>query len=63
MASTTYSIRLVSSDIIIELDGETLYGHRFILTARSAKWDSSQLANISTLNLSGNNEHHVLSHD
>ena len=42
-----------SSDISIKLDGETLYGHRFILAARSLKWDSQQLGDTKELDLSG----------
>ena len=41
------------SDISIKLDGETLYGHRFILAARSRKWDSQQLDDAAELDLSG----------
>ncbi|CAF3851561.1 unnamed protein product, partial [Rotaria sp. Silwood2] len=40
------------SDISIKLDGETLYGHRFILAARSLKWDSQELDDITELDLS-----------
>lgn len=42
------------SDISVKLDGETLFGHRFILAARSIKWDPQQLGNDSVLDLSGN---------
>jgi hypothetical protein len=42
-----------SSDISIKLDGETLYGHRFVLAARSLKWDSQQLGDTTELDLSG----------
>lgn len=42
-----------SSDISIKLDGETLYGHRFILAARTLKWDTQQLADMTELDLSG----------
>jgi hypothetical protein len=41
------------SDISIKLDGETLYGHRFILAARSLKWESQQLGDTTELDLSG----------
>ena len=41
------------SDISIKLDGETLYGHRFVLAARSLKWDSQQLGDTTELDLSG----------
>lgn len=41
------------SDIAIKLDGETLFGHRFILSARSLKWDPQQLGDTSDLDLSG----------
>lgn len=44
------------SDIAIKLDGETLHGHRFILAARSVKWDPQQLGDASDLNLSGKRE-------
>ena len=48
-----YRWRALSSDIAIQLDGETLHGHRFILAARSPKWDSAHLAEVKTLDLSG----------
>ena len=41
------------SDITIKLDGETLFGHRFILAARSVKWDPQQLGDAPDLDLSG----------
>lgn len=41
------------SDISIKLDGETLYGHRFILAARSLKWSSHELDGKNELDLSG----------
>jgi hypothetical protein len=41
------------SDIPIKLDGETLYGHRFILAARSLKWDPQLLGDAADLDLSG----------
>ncbi|CAF4446146.1 unnamed protein product, partial [Adineta steineri] len=44
--------RELYSDISIKLDGETLYGHRFILAARSHKWDSQQLDDATELDLS-----------
>ncbi|UJR28238.1 hypothetical protein I4U23_009488 [Adineta vaga] len=44
--------RPLYSDITIKLDGETLYGHRFILAARSLKWDPQQLGDEPDLNLS-----------
>ncbi|UJR21238.1 hypothetical protein I4U23_024333 [Adineta vaga] len=44
--------RELYSDISIKLDGETLYGHRFILAARSRKWDSQQLDDAAELDLS-----------
>lgn len=44
---------LLFSDISIQLDGETLFGHRFILAARSQKWDTASLAGTTTLDLSG----------
>ncbi|CAF1118017.1 unnamed protein product [Rotaria sordida] len=44
--------RELYSDISIKLDGETLYGHRFILAARSLKWDSQELDDITELDLS-----------
>lgn len=37
----------------MKLDGETLFGHRFILAARSVKWDPQQLGDASELDLSG----------
>jgi hypothetical protein len=45
----------VISDISVKLDGETLYGHRFILAARSVKWDPQQLGDTADLDLSGKN--------
>lgn len=45
--------RELYSDITIKLDGETLFGHRFILSARSLKWDPQQLGDASDLDLSG----------
>jgi hypothetical protein len=44
---------LTSSDICVKLDGETLFGHRFVLAARSIKWDSQQLGDATELDLSG----------
>ncbi|CAF3398603.1 unnamed protein product [Rotaria sp. Silwood1] len=44
--------RELYSDITIKLDGETLCGHRFILAARSLKWDPQQLGDASELDLS-----------
>lgn len=41
------------SDITIKLDGETLHGHRFILAARSIKWEPQQLGDATELNISG----------
>lgn len=50
-----FSFTISSSDIAVKLDGETLYGHRFILAARSTKWDPQQLGDASVLDLSGKN--------
>ncbi|CAF0740586.1 unnamed protein product [Adineta steineri] len=44
--------RELYSDITIKLDGETLYGHRFILAARSLKWEPQELGDAPDLNLS-----------
>ncbi|CAF3694746.1 unnamed protein product [Rotaria socialis] len=44
--------RELYSDIAIKLDGETLRGHRFILAARSVKWDPQQLGDATELDLS-----------
>ncbi|CAF3345195.1 unnamed protein product [Rotaria socialis] len=44
--------RELYSDISIKLDGETLYGHRFVLVARSFKWDSHELGDKTELDLS-----------
>jgi hypothetical protein len=46
-------LNFLFSDITIKLDGETLYGHRFILAARSDKWDPQQLGDAPALDLSG----------
>ncbi|CAF2499543.1 unnamed protein product [Rotaria sp. Silwood2] len=43
--------RELYSDITIKLDGETLHGHRFVLAARSIKWDPQQLGDASELDL------------
>lgn len=45
----------ISSDIKIKLDGETLFGHRFILSARTSKWDPQHLGDAVELDLSGKN--------
>lgn len=43
------------SDISVKLDGETLCAHRFVLAARSVKWDSKPLGDAKELDLSGTN--------
>ncbi len=48
-----FTYNFTFSDITIKLDGETLYGHRFVLSARSVKWDPQQLGDASELDISG----------
>lgn len=48
-------IVFIFSDIKIKLDGETLFGHRFILSARTSKWDPQYLSDAIELDLSGGN--------
>lgn len=42
------------SDMEIKLRSSTLHGHKFVLAARSDKWDMKLMASVSQLDLSGN---------
>lgn len=44
------------SDLIIKINGKEIFGHRFVLAARSNHWGVDDLSQVAILDLSGKTE-------